>query len=175
MSTQPPLAVCVSSWFVGNVVAAIHRSWCSVFIPALQLNKWGPIRCFSPWMGCCYQHSICPTHSTTAASPRMYLWIFESDFTVIQMWKCFENENTYSKVFIEPPHQTHSSVFCSITYSWLFFFFLRGLTSSGVNVTVSPPSTVDFLCFGISLSAEEGSGSARPILDFVPCSSLDIN
>ena len=43
MSTQPPLAVCVSSWFV-------HRSWCSVFIPALQLNKWGPIRCFSPWV-----------------------------------------------------------------------------------------------------------------------------
>ena len=103
MSTQPPLAVCVSSWFVRNAVAALHRSWCSVFIPALQLNKWGPIRCFSPWMGCCYQHSICPTHSTTAASPRMYLWIFESDFTVIQMWKCIENENTYSKVFIEPP------------------------------------------------------------------------
>ena len=128
MSTQPPLAVCVSSWFVRNAVAALHRSWCSVFIPALQLNKWGPIRCFAPWMGCCYQHSICPTHSTTAASPRMYLWIFESDFTVIQMWKCFENENTYSKVFIEPP--SHPQL--SFLLNNIFLAFLLLLARSHI-------------------------------------------
>ena len=60
----------------------------------------------------------------------------------------------------------HSSILCSITLSCIFFFCL-GLTSAGVNVTLSAPSTVDFLCFGIALPAEEGSGSARPILDLV--------
>ena len=53
-----------------------------------------------------------------------------------------------------------------MTLSWVFFFFL-GLTSAGVNVTLSAPSTVDFLCFGIALPADEGSGSAKPILDLV--------
>ena len=49
-----------------------------------------------------------------------------------------------------------------------FDFFFLGLTSCGVNVTDSEPKTVDFLWLGVSLVAEDGSGSARAILDSVP-------
>ena len=171
MSTQPPLAVCVSSWFVRNAVAALHRSWCSVFIPALQLNKWGPIRCFSPWVllsAFNMPHTFYHCRKPSNVSVNFWKWLYSNSDVKVFRKRKYIFESVYWT-----PHQTHSSVFCSITYSWLFFFFLRGLTSSGVNVTVSPPSTVDFLCFGISLSAEEGSGSARPILDFIPCSSLN--
>ena len=114
----------------------------------------------------CQHPSKAHSYPTTAA--HLYLWIFEGDFRVIQMWKCSnkyciicEKINIWESVYLS---LFQSSIFCSITFLCVFFFFL-GLTSSGVKVTVSAPSTVDFLCFGIGLPAEEGSGSARPILD----------